>query len=321
MNENVVLNEQDILALPFVPLRGIVVYPKLVSHIDIGRDTSLAAVDYAMEHDRQLLVATQVDENEDNPGFDDVYTIGCLVKIEQLLRMPGGLVRILVNGISRVRMQGFSQKADYLEGAAVKVAEISRNEVEEEALRRVVLKRLLDWMGNLRDGEEASENAKNIDEPGVLADFAASQLPLRLVIRQQLLETAHKDEEDFENAMCDDFNTALASAAMFDLAKNVNIFKNAVVNNGVPVDSAAMSEVKRVFKTFTDILGILEDRWTGKKEDASSKDYDDLMQVILDIRQECRAQKQYALADAIRDKLAALGITIEDSPQGARWKK
>ena len=190
MNENVVLNEQDILALPFVPLRGIVVYPKLVSHIDIGRDTSLAAVDYAMEHDRQLLVATQVDENEDNPGFDDVYTIGCLVKIEQLLRMPGGLVRILVNGIFRVRMQGFSQKADYLEGAAVKVAEISRNEVEEEALRRVVLKRLLDWMGNLRDGEEASENAKNIDEPGVLADFAASQLPLRLVIRQQLLETA-----------------------------------------------------------------------------------------------------------------------------------
>ena len=108
---------------------------------------------------------------------------------------------------------------------------------------------------------------------------------------------------------------------MFDLAKNVNIFKNAVVNNGVPVDSAALSEVKRVFKTFTDILGILEDRWTGKKEDASSKDYDDLMQAILDIRQECRAQKQYALADAIRDKLAALGITIEDSPQGARWKK
>ena len=190
MSENVVLNEQDILALPFVPLRGIVVYPKLVSHIDIGRDKSLAAVDYAMEHDRQLLVATQVDENEDNPGFDDVYTIGCLVKIEQLLRMPGGLVRILVNGISRVRMQGFSQKADYLEGAAVKVAEISRNEVEEEALRRVVLKRLLDWLGNLRDGEEASENAKNIDEPGVLADFAASQLPLRIVIRQQLLETA-----------------------------------------------------------------------------------------------------------------------------------
>ena len=115
MEENIVMDERDILSLPFVPLRGLVVYPNLVSHIDIGRDTSLAAVDYAMEHDRQLLVATQVDENEDNPGFDDVYTIGCVVKIEQFLRMPGGLVRILVNGISRVRMQGFSQKAGYLE--------------------------------------------------------------------------------------------------------------------------------------------------------------------------------------------------------------
>lgn len=188
MEENIVMDERDILSLPFVPLRGLVVYPNLVSHIDIGRDTSLAAVDYAMEHDRQLLVATQVDENEDNPGFDDVYTIGCVVKIEQFLRMPGGLVRILVNGISRVRMQGFSQKAGYLEGAAVKVAEVSRNATGEEALRRVILKRLLDWLDKLRDGEEASEIAKSIEEPGVLADYAASQLPLKLVIRQQILE-------------------------------------------------------------------------------------------------------------------------------------
>ena len=82
-----------------------------------------------------------------------------------------------------------------------------------------------------------------------------------------------------------------------------------------------MSEVKRIFKTMTDILGILEDRWNGQKADASSQDYNDLMEAILSIRQECRAQKQYALADAIRDKLSALGITIEDSAQGARWKK
>ena len=173
--------------------------------------------------------------------------------------------------------------------------------------------------------ERLEEMTRSLERLGTAIDNVLELLAMPAGAKspeaQQLLETAHKDEEDFENAMCDDFNTALASAAMFDLAKNVNIFKNAVVNNGVPVDSAAMSEVKRVFKTFTDILGILEDRWTGKKENASSKDYDDLMQAILDIRQECRAQKQYALADAIRDKLAALGITIEDSPQGARWKK
>ena len=68
----------------------------------------------------------------------------------------------------------------------------------------------------------------------------------------------------------------------------------------------------------TDILGVLEDTWQGQ---AGSEDYEQLMQVVLDIRQACREQKQYALADAIRDKLGELGITIEDSPQGARWKK
>ena len=83
---------------------------------------------------------------------------------------------------------------------------------------------------------------------------------------EQLLAAAKKDEDDFETAMCDDFNTALASAAMFDLAKNVNIYKNAVVTNDVPVDSAIMSEVKRIFKTFTDILGILEERWEARSQ-------------------------------------------------------
>jgi cysteine--tRNA ligase len=127
--------------------------------------------------------------------------------------------------------------------------------------------------------------------------------------------------EDFETAMCDDFNTALASAAMFELAKKVNIYTSEVSTNGVPADSAVLSEVKRIFKTMTDILGVLEDRWNGTAGKADDKDYAALMDVILELRQECRAQKQYALADAIRDKLSDLGITIEDSPQGARWKK
>jgi cysteinyl-tRNA synthetase len=138
---------------------------------------------------------------------------------------------------------------------------------------------------------------------------------------RQLLAVAQKTEEDFETAMSDDFNTALASAAMYELAKNINIYKDAVVNNGVPVDPSVMAEVKRIFHTMTDILGILEKRWEGAQNDASSQDYDDLMGVILKIRQECRSQKQYAIADMIRDELSNLGITIEDSPQGARWKK
>lgn len=183
------MDENAILAMPFIPLRGLVVYPKLVSHIDIGRDKSLAAVDYAMEHDRMLVVSTQVDEEVDNPGFDDVYQMGTLVKIQQLLRLPGGLVRILVDGISRVQLQGFSEKENYLEVACVKVSEVSTDAVQEEALRRVLFNRFSSWLENLRNSEELLDRARAIEEPGVLADYAALQLPIRLVVRQQILET------------------------------------------------------------------------------------------------------------------------------------
>lgn len=184
------MDENSILAMPFVPLRGIVVYPKLLSHIDIGREKSLAAVDYAMEHDRLLVVSAQVDEEVDDPGFDDVYQCGTLVRIQQLLRLPGGLVRILVDGIDRVQLQGFSEKKNYLEVAAVKVDEIEDDSIEEEALRRVVLKQFSDWLENVRNGEEIREKAKAIEEPGAVADFIVSQLPLRLVVRKQILEMA-----------------------------------------------------------------------------------------------------------------------------------
>lgn len=108
---------------------------------------------------------------------------------------------------------------------------------------------------------------------------------------------------------------------MFELAKKVNIYREAVVNNGVPVDTSVITEVKRIFKMMTDILGILESAWNGQTSSADASEYAALVEAVLEIRKECREKKQYELADAIRDKLQALGITIEDSPQGARWKK
>jgi ATP-dependent Lon protease len=124
-----------------------------------------------MEHDRQLIVATQLDENEDNPEFDDVYQTGTLVKVQQLLRMPGGLVRILVNGISRVQLQGFSQKDKYMEAAAVEVEEITTDETEGEALRRLILERFAEWLDNMRNSEEVIEKARSITDPWRISRF------------------------------------------------------------------------------------------------------------------------------------------------------
>ena len=137
---------------------------------------------------------------------------------------------------------------------------------------------------------------------------------------QRLLEKAKAYEEEFEDAMSDDFNTALATSSMFGLAKEINIYYQAVTSREGVVCQEAIAEVKRIFKFMTDVIGVLEKAWEGNTG-ANAAEYEELMQVILSVRQACRDQKQWALADCIRDRLAEIGITIEDSPQGARWKK
>ena len=137
---------------------------------------------------------------------------------------------------------------------------------------------------------------------------------------QRLLEKAKAYEEEFEDAMSDDFNTALATSSMFGLAKEINIYYQAVTSREGVVCQEAIAEVKRIFKFMTDVIGVLEKAWEGNTG-TNAAEYEELMQVILSVRQACREQKQWALADCIRDRLAEIGITIEDSPQGARWKK
>ena len=188
------MEDNNIVALPFIPLRGIVVYPRLLSHLDIGRESSLAAVESAMAHDRMMIVAAQVDENEENPGFDGVYHTGTLIKVQQLLRLPGGMARILVDGISRVTLRGFSKKKDYLEVAGLRVEEFGTSTIEDEAYRRIMLNRFTEWVESLKNRDDVAQKAQSITNPGILADFIASQLPLQLVARQQLLEVADVSE-------------------------------------------------------------------------------------------------------------------------------
>ncbi|EFR42855.1 cysteine--tRNA ligase [Dialister micraerophilus] len=134
-----------------------------------------------------------------------------------------------------------------------------------------------------------------------------------------LKKAAARTIEEFRQAMNDDFNTGLATGVLFDFVKDINIYYNAV-NSGVAIDKEAVIEAKETFKTILDILGILENEWNIQESHAGS-DYDALMEMILSVREIARKEKQYKLADEIRDKLAELGITVEDSATGARWKK
>lgn len=135
----------------------------------------------------------------------------------------------------------------------------------------------------------------------------------------ELLKLTQEFEEEFETAMCDDFNTALASSAMFGLAKEINIYYQYVQSSDGKVCKSAINKVKETFKFMTDTIGVLEKSWHGKSVD--EEEYAKLMDIILNIRQRAREAKHWDVADCIREQLANIGIVIEDSPQGARWKR
>ena len=92
------------MTLPMVPLRGMVVFPKVVTQLDIGRTTSVQAVKAAMDKDQYLVVSTQKDESIESPTLEELGRVGTIVKINQMLRLPGGVVRILVEGVTRVNI-------------------------------------------------------------------------------------------------------------------------------------------------------------------------------------------------------------------------
>lgn len=133
-----------------------------------------------------------------------------------------------------------------------------------------------------------------------------------------LTDAAESALKVFHEAMDDDFNTGLATGAMFDLVRAINTY-GAAVDAGMAVDEKSIQKAHDALKTIMDILGILEAAWT--EDMGSDGDYGALMDVILEVRNEARKAKMYEISDSIRDKLGAIGIVIEDTPTGARWKK
>lgn len=134
-----------------------------------------------------------------------------------------------------------------------------------------------------------------------------------------LAEASDEALKGFHEAMNDDFNTGLATGALFDLARSINTY-SAIIDTGVTVDAAAVNKAYEALKIITDVLGILEKEWNDDNA-VSDRDYQALMDVILSVRQEARKNKFYQVSDSIRDKLGAIGIIIEDTPTGVRWKK
>lgn len=179
------------MSLPLVALRDIVIYPHMTVNLDVGRKESVAAVQQAVKGDRYLAVAMQRDPATEEPEEKDLYTCGTVVKIGQMLQLPGGIVRILAEGVSRIKLISAKRGDRFMYAEVDDMEEIlPPDELQAEAYRRVLLKSFFEWLRNAKQGlpDDQAGQLREITDPGQTADFIAAQLLITPQKRQEVLE-------------------------------------------------------------------------------------------------------------------------------------
>lgn len=183
------MNEEQNMIVPLLPLRGLLVFPTMVLHLDVGRDKSVQALEKAMMNDHLIFLTTQRDTTIDEPTEEDIYEIGTLTKVKQMLKLPNGTIRVLVEGLKRGRIEEFDQTEEYF---SVKISTYENEihkDAEEEALMRMILDLFEQYIKmSKKISAETYATVQDIEEPGRLADIIASHLPLKLKEKQELLE-------------------------------------------------------------------------------------------------------------------------------------
>ena len=177
------------MTLPMVPLRGMVVFPKVVTQLDIGRTASVQAVKAAMDGDQYLAVATQKDENIETPTLSELGQVGTIVKINQMLRLPGGVVRILVEGVTRIQLDAITSTDPYYVAEVTPLNAVQDEPMEEEAYRRILQSKFAQWVEVVKPtNDEGIDQVLNSEDASELADQIAFILPINTKVRQSILD-------------------------------------------------------------------------------------------------------------------------------------
>ena len=187
------------LELPVLPLRDVVVFPHMVIPLFVGRDKSIQALDRAMEGDKQILLVAQKAPEVDEPGAEDLYATGTLAQVLQLLKLPDGTIKVLVEGVARADISGVVETGGALVGKArVVESELDRPEREVQAVMRSLMGLFEQYVKtNRKLPPELLQTLSGVDDPGRLADTIAAHLGVRVADKQQLLE-AHRIGERME---------------------------------------------------------------------------------------------------------------------------
>jgi ATP-dependent Lon protease len=179
----------DPITLPLLPLRDVVVFPHMVIPLFVGRPKSIKALEAAMEQGRQIMLVAQKAAGKDEPKADDMFDVGCVSSILQMLKLPDGTVKVLVEGVQRANTTRITEDDDYFVGEVVPVQAESDATPEIEALRRAVTQQFDQYVKlNKKIPPEILTSIAGIDDPGRLADTIAAHLPLKLEAKQAVLD-------------------------------------------------------------------------------------------------------------------------------------
>lgn len=175
--------------LPLLPLRGMIVFPYMVVPLDVGRDKSISALEEAMINERQIVLAAQRQAKITDPAAEDIYEIGTLAEIKQLLKLPDGTIRVLVEGIRRIHVLEYVQAEPHYRVKVAVVNEVNEKDNETEALMRSALYQFEQLIKlSKKVPPEVMVSVNNIEDPGRLADIITSHLNLKVKEKQEILE-------------------------------------------------------------------------------------------------------------------------------------
>ncbi len=181
--------------LPVLPLRDIVVFPHMIAPLFVGRERSIKALEEAMSRGRRILLVAQKNPADDEPQPEDIYSVGTISQIMQLLKLPDGTVKVLVEGGQRARIKDYVRTDDYFEAAVEPIEEELGDERETEALVRTIVDQFKTYARlNKKVPQEALESVVNIDDPARLADTIAAHLAIKLADKQEILEIGNVTE-------------------------------------------------------------------------------------------------------------------------------
>ncbi|MCS7458754.1 endopeptidase La [Paenibacillus doosanensis] len=183
-------NKSKVRRLPLLPLRGLLVYPSMVLHLDVGREKSVRALEKSMVDDSMILLCSQSEVNIEEPTTEDIYRIGTIAKVRQMLKLPNGTIRVLVEGVVRAEINEFLANEEYYEVQVKELPEQENSDPEIDALMRTVLSQFEHYINlSKKVTPETLAAVSDIDEPGRLADVICSHLSLKIKDKQEILET------------------------------------------------------------------------------------------------------------------------------------